>query len=213
MWRQPKVTLLRVVKFALINCLFTLSANAQLIVNKTAFLNDDEVSVSEFISANKFEFALVTWKTSTWFSEFKIFSGLFKQNNKWYLAEISSPAIAGPSGVSTLHVKQVELSERRLQPLLNELQPDSAFYYNQQAFNGLPDTCSYVKNGKRMGLYGISDAGTYHLFSLSNSKLKYLHYYAPSAYISKCYPFVPLYKILLNFINTCDRLWNATNRI
>ncbi|MES2064907.1 MAG: hypothetical protein V4456_23525 [Bacteroidota bacterium] len=211
-----KLTRSRPIKYllvGLINCLFAFKASGQLIINKNLKLLSNETSVEKFVTANNFDYALVVWSNSNWSSINEQFSCLIKQNNTWYITKILSPTVSGPPELAPLIIKQIKLSKIQADSLINILKPDSAFRYSEWQFANLPDTCGYIKNGKRTGIYGIHDAGTYHLVELSNKKTKTLRFYAATQYLYTCYPHIPEFGILQNFVNTCTKLWKATDNL
>jgi hypothetical protein len=211
-----KLTISHHIKYllvAFVNCLFAYSANGQLVINKNLKLHPNETSIEKFSAVNNFDYALIVWVTSNWSNSNEEFSCLIKQNNNWYITKILSPNMSGPPELVPMVIKQRRLKKTQADSLMNILKPDSAFRYSQSEFTNLPDTCSHIKDGKRTGLYGISDAATYHLVEISDKKAKRLFFYAPEDYLSRCYPYVPEFGILRGFVNSCNELWKATSKL
>lgn len=183
---------------------------AQLKVKNDVIIKPTKESVENFIHVNNFDYAIISWYTSTWMSSYDRFSGLVKQNGTWFLIKISNPRY-GLSGKSRMDIKSKSLNAQELKTVLDSAKIDSAFLYSQDQLSALPDKCSYIKDGKPAGLYQIIDAATFHLAKYEQKEYKFLSYYAPKNYLSSCYPYFPEFGILKGLVNTCDFLAKVTD--
>ncbi|MEO6521394.1 MAG: hypothetical protein ABIN91_06950 [Mucilaginibacter sp.] len=186
----------------------------QLRIDTKKELNYSHQSIIDFIKDNNFEYALISWGTSTWMYSERNFYCLFIQHGKYYLANISTSVIPQPKLLDQgIIVKQKLLTKIETDSVMKLIKPDSAFRYNQTDLDKLPRSCSYVKDGKTMGLYAIHDAATSFLMEYSNSKTRLLSYYAASEYLGACYPYVKEFGILKGLVNAADQLYGATKNL
>lgn len=164
-------------------------------------------AVNEFIDANNFEYALLTWFISSWSHLEENIYCLIKQASNWYLADVTIPVTYKPK--KKVVVKYTKLQVNITDSLWRVLQPYSAFLYKQADFNRLPEECSGVYRGKKGKFIGISDHNTYYLFQYAGGEKRDLRFYAPKFYLQVCYPYNPEYNILKGFWNTSKSLAKA----
>lgn len=184
------------------------NVKAQLVIDKSLKIDEKKESVRNFITHNNFDYALISWTTSTWMRSNDYFYGLVKQSGKWYLVKISSSKYDLPNQY-TLTENSKLLSKKELTSIKKELKIDSTFFHSQDELSSLPDACSYIKNGKPDGLLFIADAATYYLLNFEKNNFTSLSYYAPNSYLKKCYPYIPEFGKLKGLVNTSEGFWKV----
>jgi hypothetical protein len=183
----------------------------QLRIDTKQKLNYSHQSIIDLVNNNHFEYALISWGTSTWLRTDCDFKCLLKQNGKWYLAFVSRLLVPQPEALDEgIKVKERQLTQTQADSILKIVKPDSAFRYTQADLDKLPPSCSYMKDGKPAGLYAIYDAGTSFLMQLSNNKIQLLSYYAAENYLSSCYPYLKEFGILKGLVNTTQQMYLIT---
>ena len=187
--------------------LFYNCSYAQLVLNDQIQIehNDKLNSLAKYIAYHKFDYALVSWSTSTWINSYDEFLCLFIKNDKYSLVQIKSSTYQPVGFPNKLFIKQKPLIKEQADSLLKVLKTDSTFYYKQADFDKLPDECIYKKDGK-IYTSSIMDAGTSHLARFVGSRTEYLTTYAADFHIENCYPYAPEYGILKAFVNTIRHL-------
>ncbi len=194
--------------------LFFLNAKSQLkIEDKSKQYNlASTADITNFISDNNFDYALICWYSSTWMRMYSNFDCLIKQGNNWYLAKIirrkynNAPAKLEPP----FKIYQKSLNKAQVDSVWNKIDPAKAFKYSQSDFDKLPAPCVYKINGKESGFFDIQDAVTYHLIQFANKKVNSLYFYAPDYYLEKCSVHLPEFNILKGFIQATQQLSIAT---
>lgn len=181
----------------------------QLKVSKEQRLVATDVKVFEFIKANNFEYALITWDTPNGLNSHNLFSCLLRQNGSWYLARISSPAYTSPVPQIKISVQQTRLAGDQADSLMSIFKPDSAFSITQEDLYKLPDPCYYMENGKHNGMGRPSHGVRNHLVQFSKGGTSSLSFYATERFLEKCYPYVAKFRILKGFVNTFTGLSKA----
>ena len=181
--------------------------------NKLKISSKDKLkSIADFVTYHKLDYALVLWSTSNWSSSFEVYSCLFKKGNKWSLVQIKNDKYKARDFPYTLLIQQKALSGKQIDSILNVLKVDSTFCYKQSDFDKLPETCEYVKDGQKQGLYSIMDASTSHLVQFKEGKIEVLNFYAADDYLKHCYPYISQFGILKGYVNTVNHLeqtcWN-----
>lgn len=194
--------------------LFFLNAKSQLKIEGKSkpFATRSEADIRKFIALNNFNYALIASYTSPWTSSINSeIYGLIQQESDWYIVKIKNvepiPTKLG------FHLMQRKLDNAEIDSIWHKLDPESAFKYNQEDFDKLPESCQYMENGKHKGLLSVYDAATYHLVQLSNKEIKTLNFYAPDVYVERCYPHFQEYGILKGFMNTAGRLSKLTEKL
>jgi len=164
-------------------------------------------AVNEFIDANNFEYALITWSISSWSHLGENIYCLIKQAGNWYLADVTIPVTYKPK--KKVVVKYTKLQVNIADSLWHVLQPDSAFFYKQEDFDKLTAECPTVYRGEKVIYWGVSDHNTYYLLRYAGGEKSNLRYYAPDTYLKVCYPYNPEYSMLKGFWNTSKSLAKA----
>jgi hypothetical protein len=166
-------------------------------------------SVELFLERSNFEYALLSYSTSTWITAPRTFSGVVKQHNNWYLLQMSERSVVypdtGPLRARPL-VRQKPLTDEQADSILAILMPDEGMRYTQGELNTLPTSCESVSRGVKGTFYGVSDNPTYYLFERSYGLTVSRSFYAADTYIQKCLPLNPEFKILKGMMNTVQKL-------
>ena len=162
-------------------------------------------SVEAFLERNNFEYALVSHSTSNWITAHRVFSGIVKQDNSWYLLQMSERSVVypatGPLRVRPL-VRQKQLTAEQADSILAILKPKEGMRHSQEELNALPSRCESVSRGVRGTYYGVTDNPTYYLFERSGGLTVSRSFYAADTYLQKCLPLNPEFKILKGMVNT-----------